>query len=238
MRIVGHALRSIGGATAEGEEAPAAPSLSIANDGTGTSVTATVAGDAGVVNTLWYQTDNASAWVEGESRAGDGSIAQTGLAPNAYYTFVAHSAKAGLTSLPSPAKRVQVIAESDQLDMLSDAADWLRDQRKDKMARTVIYAQGEVSGTVRATVGQTTFRIGQAAGPDILIRMRDYIIEAAELAALDISEPAMGDQITETVAGVARVFEVLGPGNGEPEWRWHERYGNSYRIHTKDMGAA
>ena len=67
----------------------ATPSLSVANDGDGDAVTATVAGDAGVTNTLYYRQQGASAWTAGESRVGDGEIAQTGLADETVYQFIA-----------------------------------------------------------------------------------------------------------------------------------------------------
>ncbi len=121
-------------------------------------------------------------------------------------------------------------------DMLEKGVEWLRGQRKAHLGRTVTYGRGEeISFDVTATVGETRFRIGQGTGPDVLVRTRDYLIEAADLAAGGISEPAAGDQIRETRGETVYVQEVMGPGNDEPAWRWSDRYGGSLRIHTKEL---
>lgn len=127
-------------------------------------------------------------------------------------------------------------------DLLEKAVAWLRAQRKAHLGRTVTYVRGavnyheEISFDVTATVGETRFRIGQGPGPDVLVRTRDYLIEAADLAAGGIPEPAAGDQIRETRGETVYVQEVMGPGNDEPEWRWSDRYGGTLRIHTKEVG--
>jgi len=90
-----------------GASPPDAPSLSISDDGDGDAITATVAGAAGATHTLYYMAAGASAWREGNSRAGDGVIHQTGLATGTLYFFVVVSSAAGLVSLPSPTIQVR-----------------------------------------------------------------------------------------------------------------------------------
>jgi len=68
---------------------PTTPTLSVVNDGDGDAVTATVAGDDTATHTLYYRQQGASAWTAGESRVGDGEIAQTGLADETVYQFIA-----------------------------------------------------------------------------------------------------------------------------------------------------
>lgn len=80
--------------------APNPPTLSLANDGDGDAITATVAGDAGVTTTLYYAKDADAALTAGSSRVGDGDIAQAGLDNNAWYVFVAVSNN-GENSIPS-----------------------------------------------------------------------------------------------------------------------------------------
>jgi len=101
-------MRSIGGAAASGSM-PAAPTLEVVNDGTGSSVTAAVTGDASVTNTLYYQLDDDTEWTEGESRSGDGDILQTGLTVNTWYSFIVISDDSGVISLPSKCYRIYVM---------------------------------------------------------------------------------------------------------------------------------
>ena len=84
---------------------PAEPTLSIVNDLTGTSVTATVAGDPGVTNRLYYRVSDDGAWTAGAERLDDGAIVQTGLVPGALYTLVAVSTD-GEFGLPSAPVRI------------------------------------------------------------------------------------------------------------------------------------
>ncbi|MFA4972303.1 MAG: hypothetical protein WC683_06795 [bacterium] len=81
--------------------APARPTLAVVNSGSGTSVTATVAGAAGVTNLLFYRLDGASSWTTGNTRVGDGIITQTGLTALRRYEFIAVSESTGAYSLPS-----------------------------------------------------------------------------------------------------------------------------------------
>ena len=91
--------------------APNAPTLSIVNDGTGTSATATVAGDVGAIHQLYCRRQADAAWTAGEARTGDGAISQTGLAPNTLYFFLAVSADgSGAFSLPSNLMALTVAA--------------------------------------------------------------------------------------------------------------------------------
>lgn len=90
---------------------PAPPSLSVVNDGTGTSVTAVVAGDPGATHQLLYWLRTGSAWTAGATRVGDGTIVQTGLTPGALYFFVAVSDN-GESSLPSPLRSALVRASA------------------------------------------------------------------------------------------------------------------------------
>lgn len=88
--------------------APGAPTISVVNDGTGTSATATVDGDAGVTNQLYYKLSSASAWTIGESRSGDGAITQAGLDNSTYYDFIVIAQAGGYNSLPSSVASVRV----------------------------------------------------------------------------------------------------------------------------------
>jgi hypothetical protein len=85
--------------------APDAPTLSVVNDGTGTSFTATVAGD-GAIN-LYYRIAGESGWTAGGSRAGNGTIQQVLLARN-WYDVYATNTVGGVVSAPSVMRTVHL----------------------------------------------------------------------------------------------------------------------------------
>jgi hypothetical protein len=87
---------------------PGEPTLSVVSDNDGNSVTATVDGDAGVTNQLYYRTLEDTAWTTGSSRSGDGDIAQAGLTDHTAYDFVCVSSSGGYNSVPSEVVRVYV----------------------------------------------------------------------------------------------------------------------------------
>ncbi len=70
--------------------------------------------------------------------------------------------------------------------------------------------------------------------------LRDYLIDAADLVLAGAGvQPQAGDRIEETDAnGVVWTHEVVKPGGNEPEWRWHDRGRQTYRIHTKFLEAS
>jgi hypothetical protein len=90
--------------------APNAPTLSVANNGDGVSVTATVAGDVNVTNQLLFKSANAALWSYGNTCSGSGTITQSGLTASLLYQFIAVSSEAGAWSLPSTPCQVIVRA--------------------------------------------------------------------------------------------------------------------------------
>ena len=98
--IVGSMLRSLGQRSVA--TTPTEPTLiSVISQGDGDSVIATMTGDTGVTNLLYYRTLGDTAWTVGESRSGDGTITQTGLTGNTSYDFIVVSQSGGCLSLPS-----------------------------------------------------------------------------------------------------------------------------------------
>jgi len=77
------------------------PTLSVVSDGDGDAVTATVAGDDGVTNTLYYRKPDDTSWTAGEARSGDGDIAQAGLDNHTHYWFVCVASDGDYNSVPS-----------------------------------------------------------------------------------------------------------------------------------------
>ncbi len=107
-----------------GGAAPSTPTLSISVSGT--TVTATINGDDGVTNWLYYAAENDADWTT-DSRVGDGDIVVAGLATGVRYTFIATSQSvAGVFSV-EPSISVDVLIQttttSVQNGLLSGEAD-------------------------------------------------------------------------------------------------------------------
>lgn len=111
--------------------------------------------------------------------------------------------------------------------------DWLPGQAAQAAGVSVTYTRGATSRTVTALVGRTVFSSNLDGGPRIEFGDRDYLIESSEMTAF--GDPAIGDRITETLAGSQRVWEVMTPGTGEPAWRWSDPQHTRYRVHTTQV---
>ena len=110
LAVAGYISKLSGGFwTLESDSAPATPTLSLANDGNGTSATASITGAAGATHQLYYMLRGGTAWTAGLTRVGDGDIVQTGLTAGAYY-FIVQSTLAGLLSAPSPLASLGVLS--------------------------------------------------------------------------------------------------------------------------------
>ncbi len=94
---------------------PAEPTLSVVNDGNGSSVTATVDGDSAVTNSLYYRAAGDSSWTAGLTRSADGDIVQTGLTADTLYDFIVVSSLGGYNSLPSAVVGVYVTSGTEHI---------------------------------------------------------------------------------------------------------------------------
>lgn len=94
-----------------GGAAPGEPTLSVVLAGSG-AVTATVAGDASVTNTLYYRKSGDTSWTEGNNRSGDGDISASGLDADTNYTFTVVSSDGSFYSLPSAALTMLVTGDT------------------------------------------------------------------------------------------------------------------------------
>ena len=117
-------------------------------------------------------------------------------------------------------------------DLLGSGLAWLERQRAQFLAKPVTYRRGPQGLVVLATVGKTTFEVLSAAGVLERVESRDYLIAAADLAAL--GQPQRGDRVIEDAGGTRHTAEVLAPGR-EPHWRWSDVNRTCYRIHTKHL---
>lgn len=98
----------------------------------------------------------------------------------------------------------------------------------------VTYARGAQTLDVTAVVGRTAYAqtAPSPGGASLVYGDRDYLILAADLT---LGEPAEGDRVTETIEGVACVFECMKPDTGEPAYRYSDATRTVWRIHVKQV---
>jgi hypothetical protein len=120
-------------------------------------------------------------------------------------------------------------------DLLQDGLDWLEQQRREHLSRTVTYRRGAFAAQVPATVGATRFEVDDGYGLVIEQQMRDYLVATADLV-LDGEQtlPERGDEILEECDGVTYVYEVMELG-AEQHYRTCDPAGKTLRIHTKHV---
>jgi len=112
--------------------------------------------------------------------------------------------------------------------MLQAGVQWLAAQLTANAASNVTYSRvGTGTLTVLATRGQTPFRIEDNNHSRIEWSDRDFLIDAALLAA-KFGLPLKGDQVVDG----AETYEVT-PYNGEPHFRNSDPFGVKLRIHAK-----
>jgi len=120
-------------------------------------------------------------------------------------------------------------------DLLQDGLDWLEEQRRAHLSRTVTYRRGSSTVDVLATVGATRFEADDGSGMVIEMESRDYLIAAADLV-LDGKHvlPERGDEIVEERDGASYVYEVMDLG-AERHFVTCDPDGRTLRIHTKHV---
>jgi len=123
-------------------------------------------------------------------------------------------------------------------DLLAQGQAWLNDQRHRHLTRTVTYRRDVQSVQVQATIGRTVFRLDDGSGATVRYVGRDYLIRSEDLVlAGERTLPQRGDLIIEVNdTGGEHQHEVMGPGNGEPDWRYSDPERLALRIHTKEVG--
>ena len=122
-------------------------------------------------------------------------------------------------------------------NLLERGSDWLQRMRDMHCSSPVEYRRPPAveTVTVNATFGRTEVEIadkGPGGGITIDAHVWDFLILAEELVAL--GEPEPGDVIVAN----GRQYEVMALGSDVEGWRWSDPFRQTYRIHTKDVGAA
>lgn len=119
-------------------------------------------------------------------------------------------------------------------NMLKTGAVWLAGQLKDHASETVTYKRGVNSVSVQAVIAESLAET--VIGDQVLvqIKLRDFIILAADLVLIGSPiVPEQNDQIIMTI-GIETVTYSVFKMPGEKQYREWDRFGNSYRIHTKE----
>lgn len=123
-------------------------------------------------------------------------------------------------------------------DLLAQASRWLNDQRAAHLAGEVTYRRSLTGGQtvdlpIRATIGRTDYQVAadaQASG-SIGAQVTDFLVGADQLPDFD---PQIGDRIIAS----GRCYQVQPLGEDTQGWRWSDPHRVTYRIHTRDIGAA
>ncbi len=118
------------------------------------------------------------------------------------------------------------------MNMLSDGADWLRQQLHDHAGVDIRYYVSDASIGLTATVKEPSFVLERQPGINLHTEQRDYLIDPAELHfGGDTFEPSADDIITECVAGKTLTCKVLDiPGEGP--FRYQEGSRRLMRVFT------
>ncbi len=119
-------------------------------------------------------------------------------------------------------------------DAIRTGAAWLADQLKASAGAAVEYKRGNSAATVVAVVGKSVFESQDQSGVSETWESRDYIFKTTDFPH---GEPARGDRITETLGGIANVFEVVAP-RGVPLFHHGDPFHTTIRVHTKRIGTA
>jgi len=116
-------------------------------------------------------------------------------------------------------------------DMLKRGSEWLEQMRTAHMTSPVEYQRATdppQALTVNATFGRTRYEVADESGLTVGSHVWDFLILADDLGF----EPAPADVIVAN----GRRYEVMNLGP-DRAWRWSDAFRQTYRIHTKDIGA-
>lgn len=116
-------------------------------------------------------------------------------------------------------------------DLLAQGLQWLDAQRKQHLAKAVLYERGAQSVLVLATIGRTEFEVSDTEGVQTAYTDRDFLISTADLVLAGVvTLPEAGDRVKETLAASVEVYEVL-------DWRYSDPHRQILRIQTKHIAS-
>ena len=122
-------------------------------------------------------------------------------------------------------------------DLLQQASDWLEAMRHQHATQPVTYHRSVDNVSLPATVGKTDYEVEDDYGFRVKAEVIDFLIMAEDLVlGGQKTLPQSGDQIRMTRGEETMVFEVMALAD-QGCWRYSDSFGQTIRIHTKQIGA-
>ena len=116
-------------------------------------------------------------------------------------------------------------------DLLRKGSQWLEQMRTSHCSSPVEYRRPPDAYSVNATYGKTDFAVADESGLTITAHVWDFLILAE-----DFSQEGFEPEAADVIAADGRRYEIMNLA-GDGCWRWSDPYRQTYRIHTKDIGA-
>lgn len=124
---------------------------------------------------------------------------------------------------------------------MSEAAEWLNDQRDELMTSDIEYwRKDELLFTVLATRGKAQSETMEVDDFAIGYNATNFLISVALMIKDDVQIfPERGDKLKEVVGARGIIYEALPPGEeqrsqtDEDIWRYTDSFRNTFRIHVK-----
>ena len=115
-------------------------------------------------------------------------------------------------------------------NLLKSGSAWLEQKRTDFCSSRVTYFVGAEEKLVDATFGRTEFEFSADGEQTVVSHVWDFLILTVDL----VVAPAPGHFI---VTGGLK-YEVMPFGPDRNGWRWSDPFRQTYRVHTRCVGAA
>lgn len=122
-------------------------------------------------------------------------------------------------------------------NLMQDGATWLGNRLKWHAGRTVTYRRSQGTVSLVGCVTMNEYEVPNLDGLSTEVQSYDWTITAADLVIHGVQvTPQVGDQITETLNGTERIWEVLPVSQDKPCYEWLDTSGLLLLIHTKQVG--
>jgi hypothetical protein len=123
-------------------------------------------------------------------------------------------------------------------DLLGAGETWLSQKLNDDAAITVTLTLGAASGSIEATIGETTFRTYDERKAVTSYQSRDYEFSAADFVdIIGAVTPTEGMLVAETDGGVTYQYAVGAP-KGTRCWEYVGTKRERIKVHTRLYGKA
>jgi len=122
------------------------------------------------------------------------------------------------------------------MDLLQQGSDWLQEMRHTHASQPVTYSRGGEQVVLNATIGKSSYEVDDEYGLRVKAEMVDFLIRVEDLVmATQKTFPQAGDQIRVIRGEQTIVLEVMALA-GQGCWRYADSFGQTIRIHSKQVG--